>query len=60
MSQDLHNGESAMQMLIDLKNRLEFEANVLLTQYKNSEVIRPHDIGHILKGLADELPSKID
>lgn len=60
MAQDLYNGESAMMMLIDLKNQLEFEANVLLTEYHGNKNIKAHDVGHILQTLADSLPNKID
>jgi hypothetical protein len=60
MGQDLYKGESAMMMLIDLKNQLEFESEVLLTQYKGTQNIKAHDVGRILKTIADSLPSNID
>lgn len=60
MAQDLYNGESAMMMLIDLKNQLEFDAQVLLKHYKSNENVNAHDLGRILQTLANSLPSRID
>jgi len=60
MSKELYKGDSAMELLMDLRNQLEFQADCLEEQYKKNEFIDAHHLAHIFRELLQTLPDRID